>query len=152
LTKELSGMFSENLKKMGEGITKGIAGLNIAGSIIQGVTSRTNVAGQTDSGGVQGAASGAASGGWIGAIVGAVFGGLGSFFGASEAKKQEAIARDQLNEQKKQTALLERANALAYASSIIGQMTSSGFVSGITRDAFGQLVATVKGSDLQFIL
>src|SRR5690606_17759937 len=32
LSKELSGMFSENLKKMGEGITKGIAGLNIAGS------------------------------------------------------------------------------------------------------------------------
>ena len=57
-----------------------------------------------------------------------------------------------LAEQRKQTALLERQNALTYASSIIGQMTSGGIVSGLMRDAFGQLVATVKGSDLQFVL
>lgn len=128
------------------------AGLGIAGSIISGTTKRTNVGGQI----LGGAASGAAAGtaimpGW-GTAIGAVVGAIGGILGASSAKKQEKAQQEMLAEQRKQTALLERQNALTYASSIIGQMTSGGIVTGLMRDAFGQLVATVRGSDLQFVL
>src|SRR5690606_10174553 len=88
----------------------------------------------------------------IGAVVGGVAGLVGGIFGSSRAKKERELQELQLAEQRKQTALMERQNALAYSSSIIGQMTNQGIVNSIDRDATGNLVATINGSDLQIIL
>lgn len=152
LVSELQGVFKQNLKSLGENVTKGLTVANIAGGIVSGIAKQTNVAMQTVGGLLSGATSGAATGGWIGAIVGAVVGGAGSFFQASAAKKAEDQRNQMIREQKAANALLERQTALAYASSIMGQMTAGGVVTGIMRDAFGQLVATVRGSDLEFVL
>lgn len=169
ITEVMSTVFS---KKLGEAIqgafgsgglgktgTYGAAGAAILGGIISGSTKRTSTGYQALGGALSGAGTGAAIGSVvpgigtaIGAVAGAVIGALGGIFGASSAKKQEKNQEAMLAEQRKQTALLERQNALTYASSIIGQMTSGGIVTGLMRDAFGQLVATVKGSDLQFVL
>lgn len=169
LTEVMSTVFSKQLGEaiqgafgsggLGKAGTYGAAGAAIIGSIISGSTKRTSVGGQALGGALTGAGTGAALGSVVpglgtavGAVVGAVVGALGGILGASSAKKQEAQNEAMLAEQRKQTALLERQNALTYASSIIGQMTSGGIVTGLMRDAFGQLVATVKGSDLQFVL
>lgn len=169
LTEVMSTVFSKQLGEaiqgafgsggLGKGGTYGAAGAAILGSIVSGSTKRTSTGGQALGGALTGAGTGAALGSVVpglgtavGAVVGAVVGALGGIFGASSAKKQEKAQEAMLAEQRKQTALLERQNALTYASSIIGQMTSGGIVSGLMRDAFGQLVATVKGSDLQFVL
>lgn len=88
----------------------------------------------------------------IGAAAGAIVGALGGIFGASSARKRERAQEEMVKQQERTNALLERQNALAYASSIQGQMTSGGIVTGIMRDAFGQLVATVSGDQLQFVL
>lgn len=169
ITEVMSTVFSKQLGDaiqgafgsggLGKTGTYGAAGAAILGSIISGATKRTSVGGQAIGGALAGAGTGAALGSVVpglgtavGAVVGAVVGALGGIFGASSAKKQEKQQEAMLAEQRKQTALLERQNALAYASSIVGQMTSGGVVTGIMRDAFGQLVATVKGSDLQFVL
>lgn len=152
LVSELQGVFKQNLKSLGENVTKGLAVANIAGGIVSGIAKQTNVAMQTVGGLLSGATSGAATGGWIGAIVGAVVGGAGSFFQASSAKKAEDQRNQMLREQRQANALLERQTALAYASSIMGQMTAGGVVTGIMRDAFGQLVATVRGDQLEFVL
>ena len=166
ITEVMSTVFSKQLGDaiqgafgsggLGKTGTYGAAGAAIIGSIVSGSTKRTSVGGQAIGGALTGAGTGAALGSVVpglgtavGAVVGAVVGALGGILGASSAKKQQEAM---LKEQRKQTALLERQNALTYASSIIGQMTSGGLVSGIMRDAFGQLVATVKGSDLQFVL
>lgn len=169
ITEVMSTVFS---KKLGDAIqgafgsgglgktgTYGAAGAAILGSIISGSTKRTSTGGQALGGALAGAGTGAALGSVVpglgtavGAVVGAVVGALGGILGASSARKSEKAQEAQLAEQRKQTALLERQNALTYASSIVGQMTSGGIVSGLMRDAFGQLVATVKGSDLQFVL
>lgn len=169
LTEVMSTVFSKQLGEaiqgafgsggLGKTGTYGAAGAAIIGSIISGSTKRTSVGGQALGGALTGAGTGAALGSVVpglgtavGAVVGAVVGALGGILGASSAKKQEKQQDEILKEQRKQTALLERQNALTYASSIVGQMTAGGLVSGVMRDAFGQLVATVKGSDLQFVL
>lgn len=169
LTEVMSTVFSKQLGDavkgafgsggLGKTGTYGAAGAAILGSIISGSTKRTSTGGQAIGGALAGAGTGAALGSVVpglgtavGAVVGAVVGALGGILGASSARKQEKQQEAMLAEQRKQTALLERQNALTYASSIVGQMTSGGIVSGLMRDAFGQLVATVKGSDLQFVL
>lgn len=169
ITEVMSTVFSKQLGDaiqgafgsggLGKKGTAWAAGGALLGSIVSGSTKRTSVGGQALGGALSGAGTGAALGSVVpglgtavGAVVGAVVGALGGIFGASSARKQEKAQEAMLAEQRKQTALLERQNALTYASSIIGQMTSGGIVSGLMRDAFGQLVATVKGSDLQFVL
>lgn len=169
ITEVMSTVFSKQLGDaiqgafgsggLGKTGTYGAAGAAILGSIISGSTKRTSTGYQALGGALAGAGTGAALGSVVpglgtavGAVVGAVVGALGGIFGASSAKKQEKQQEAMLAEQRKQTALLERQNALTYASSIVGQMTAGGVVTGIMRDAFGQLVATVKGSDLQFVL
>lgn len=169
ITEVMSTVFSKQLGDavkgafgsggLGKTGTYGAAGVAMLGSIVSGSTSRTSVGGQALGGALTGAGTGAALGSIVpglgtavGAVLGAVVGALGGLFGASSARKREKQQEAMLAEQRKQTALLERQNALTYASSIIGQMTSGGIVSGLMRDAFGQLVATVKGSDLQFVL
>lgn len=169
ITEVMSTVFSKQLGDaikgafgsggLGKAGTYGAAGAAILGSIISGSTKRTSVGGQAIGGALAGAGTGAALGSVVpglgtavGAVAGAVVGAIGGILGASSANKSAKAQEAQLAEQRKTNALLEKQNALAYASSIIGQMTSGGVVSGIMRDAFGQLVATVKGSDLQFVL
>jgi hypothetical protein len=83
-----------------------------------------------------------------GAAIGAGIGLLGGILGASKAQK--ALQEQQLAQQQEQTALLKA--SLAYTSSIIGRDTVNGIITNINVGAEGQLVATVSGSDLQFVL
>lgn len=148
-TAGLSGALSSRL-------VAGIAAAGLAGSLISGATSKTSVVGQGLGGALSGAATGAligtalfpVGGTVVGAVAGGVIGLLGGIFGASKAQK-EAQAQ-QLAEAKQQTDLLRQ--SVAYTTSIIGRMTNSGLVSDISVGATGQLVATVSGKQLQFIL
>lgn len=142
----------DNWKKITEDSTKmnqavGVA-LSSVGSLVSNITSQTSVAGQGIGGALSGAGSMAATGNpWlIGA--GALIGGLSGIFGAKRARKQERLQREQLAEQKKANALLERMNALTYASSIIGGRTEYGVVSGVNRNEFGEVTFRIQGKDL----
>jgi len=138
--------------KLSSDVSKSIvAGAGIAGGLISSMSKNSSAVGQGLGGAVSGAAAGSAFGPW-GAVAGGLIGALSGIFGASSARKQEKIQQDQLLEQKKQTALMERQNALAWASNIIGQMTSNGIVNNIDRNATGELVAKVSGQDLLFVL
>ena len=138
--------------KLSSNMSKGIlAGAGIAGSLISGMSKKTSTVGQAAGGALSGAAAGMAFGVY-GAAVGAIVGAMSGIFSASSAKKQEKLQEQQLAEQRKQTALLARQNALAWAANIIGQMTSNGMVTSIDRDARGQLVSRVSGKDLEFVL
>lgn len=148
-SQQLSGIVKSSFKDMGKTMSNIVAGVGIAGTVVSGAFKPTSVGGQALGGALSGAGAGLAVGGPIGAVIGGAIGAITGALGAASAKR---IQEEQLAEQRKQTALLERANALSYASSIMGQMTAGGAVTGIMRDAFGQLVATVKGSDLQFVL
>lgn len=128
-----------------------IAGIGTAGSLISGLTSKKSVAGQALGGAASGAAAGLAFGPY-GAAVGAVIGGLAGMFSAQQANKQSKIQEEMLKEQRKQTALQERANALAYTASIIGQQTTAGIVTGVDRNAFGEITFRVGGRDLVAVL
>lgn len=136
--------------------TKNIAGaLAIAGNTLKGMFSQSSVAGQGIGGALSGAASGLAIGtsmgakaGPWGAAIGAVLGGLSGIIGASKRKKEEERQRQQLEEQKKTNALLERMNALAYTSSIIGGKTTNGIVTGVNRNEFGEVTFRIEGRDL----
>lgn len=156
---QLGRKFSDFLKaddfqigKLSSDVSKSIvAGAGIAGGIISSMSSRSSTVGQGLGGAVSGAAAGSAFGIW-GAVAGGLIGAISGIFGASSARKQEKIQQEQLLEQKKQTALMERQNALAWASNIIGQMTTNGIVNNIDRNATGELVAKVSGQDLLFVL
>ncbi|VTQ00337.1 hypothetical protein [Sphingobacterium daejeonense] len=148
-------------KGLGSKLSKAfVAGASMAGGLISNLTNKTSYVGQGIGAGLSGAASGAAAGAAIGgktgsiwgAVAGGLIGAISGIFGASSARKQEKIQQEQLLEQKKQTALMERQNALAWASNISGMMTVNGIVNGVDRNAKGQLVAKVSGQDLMFIL
>ena len=123
------------------------AGLGFAGSAVSSLTPQTSSGGQAVGGALSGAAAGMAFGPW-GAAIGAVVGGISGIFRAKKARKQERLQQQQLEEQKKANALLERMNALTYASQIIGQKTEYGIVSGVRRNEFGQIVSVVQGQDI----
>lgn len=145
------------------GLTKGGAALAAAASVLGGVVSGLGKPTNSATSALGGALSGAGEGALIGSafapvtggtsvIVGAAIGGLvglvGGLFSASKARKEQEA---QLLEQaKQQTELLRQ--SVAYTTSIIGRMTNSGLVSDITVGATGQLVATVSGKQLQFVL
>lgn len=151
----IQGVFDDIKKGVRGGVDWskiGTVGLGIGGQLLQGATKRTNVLGQTLGGLASGAATGAAAGGWVGAIVGGIIGGLSGLFGASAARRQEKLQEQQLEEQKKQTALMERQAALAYTSQIIGQMTNQGIVQGVSRNEFGDIVFRIQGRDLVGVL
>lgn len=128
-----------------------------AGGLISGLTPKTSTIGQTAGGALSGAGAGflagsAFGGPLLGGIAGGIIGGVGGLFGSKKARKEaEALQKQQLEEAQKQTALL-RQQALAYTSSIIGKMTTSGIVTGVDINAFGELTAKVSGKDLQFVL
>lgn len=133
-----------------------ILGAQMAGKVLGSMTSATSYAGQGASGALGGAAAGIAAGaalggktgGIWGAAIGGVVGLISGIFGAKKAREQERLQQEQLEEQKKQTLLQERIAALSYQSSIIGQMTNQGIVSGIDRDAFGNLIGRIEGKDI----
>lgn len=123
------------------------AGLGFAGSAVSSLTPQTSSGGQAVGGALSGAAAGMAFGPW-GAAIGAVAGGVSGLLKASKNRRQEKILLQQYEEQKKANALLERMNALTYASQIIGQKTEYGIVSGVRRNEFGQIVSVVQGQDI----
>ena len=123
------------------------AGLGMAGSAVSSLTPQTSSGGQAIGGALSGAAAGMAFGPW-GAAVGAVVGGVSGLLKAAKNKRQEKILLQQMEEQKKANRLLERMNALSYASQIIGQKTEYGIVSGVRRNEFGQIVSVVQGQDI----
>ncbi|ASU34421.1 coiled-coil domain-containing protein [Mucilaginibacter xinganensis] len=136
-------------------VASAAAALSLAGGLVSGATSPTSKVGQGVGGLLKGAGEGALIGSAfgpegtvIGAIGGALIGGISGLFSASKAQKE--LQAQQLAEQQQQTALLKA--SLAYTSQIIGRDTANGIVTGISVGAFGQLVATVSGKDLQFIL
>lgn len=138
-----------------------VAGVGLAGSIVSSITKSTSYAGQGVGGALSGAASGLAigtltGGPVLGTIIGGAVGLIGGLFGAGsarkEAKRQADLQEKQLAEQKKQTAIMERQAALAYTSSVIGQMTNQGIVTSVDRDAFGNLTAKISGKDIQLTL
>lgn len=151
----LSGVIDKATAKLSTGLTNAIAGAGLLGGVISGATNKTSAIGQGLGGALSGAASGAVIGtiaGPLGTVVGGAIGGLagllGGIFGSKKARKQEELQKQQLEEQKKATALLERQNALAYAASIIGTQTVNGVVTGVDRNEFGQLTAVLKGQDI----
>lgn len=137
------------------GLGAGIVGAGLAGGVISGATPQTSSGGQAIGGALSGAAAGAAIGSIvpgigtaIGAVGGAIIGGISGLISAAKARK--VIEEQQLSEQQQQTALLKA--SLAYTSQIIGRDTANGIVTGVSVGAFGQLIATVSGKDLQFVL
>lgn len=155
LTKILDKAF-DNLSSQQQSIAGGAL---ILGSIVSGATKKTSTLGQGLGGALKGAGTGALIGSVVpvigtaaGAIVGGIAGAIGGIFGSSKAKKQEAQQKAQLEEEKKQTALLERQNALAYSASIVGRQTTNGIVTGVEVNEFGQLTTTISGQSLQIIL
>ena len=131
-------------------------GLATAGNLISSITSKSSTTGQGIGGALSGAASGLAigatsglkNGGLWGAIAGAGIGLISGILGASKRKKEEERQRQQLEEQKKTNALLERMNALAYTSQIIGGKTTNGIVTGVNRNEFGEITVRIEGRDL----
>jgi uncharacterized protein YciI len=156
--------FQGSLKNLMDGVKVdfkqvGLSLAGILGSVVSGIAPKTSFVGQGLGGALTGAATGAVAGSvvpGIGTVVGGVIGGvvglLGGIFGAGKARKQEALQKAQLIEQEKQTRLLERANALAYTTSIIGKRTTQGVITSIDANAFGELTAKVSGRDLVFIV
>lgn len=130
-------------------------GASLAGSLVSGITSKTSAIGQGLGGALSGAGTGAAIGSIIpgvgtaiGAVAGGLIGAISGIFGASNAKKQQQIQEAQLAEQRKQTAIQQRMAALTYASSIVGQYSNQGLVTGVERNEFGELKFKLEGNDL----
>lgn len=136
-------------KITGVGIAAGAA---LGGAVVSSATPKTSTLGQAAGGALSGAGTGFLIGGPVGAVVGGVVGAISGIFGAASArKKQEELQKQQLEEAKKQTEYL-RQQQVAYQAQIIGRMTTNGVVTGINVGSQGQLVATVSGKDLQFVL
>lgn len=152
-----------DLKKMFSGDNK-MAGYGSVASLLGGalgsVFKPSDTVGQSLSGALAGLGSGVAIGTMIGGplgtilggVGGALIGGLSSLFGASRRKREEELMELQLAEQRKLVALSERQAALAYTSSIIGQMTNQGYVSSVDRSATGDLLTRINGKDIELVL
>lgn len=155
LGNQLTKMFESqdlNIGKLSNNVSKAIvAGAGIAGGLVSSMSSKTSSVGQGIGGALSGAAAGMAFGPW-GAAIGGVIGGIAGLFGAKAARKQEELQKKQLEEQQKQTKLMQYQNAKGWESSIIGQRTNQGFINGFSRSATGQLVARISGRDLLFLM
>lgn len=150
-TENISNLF-EKIKTSGwdsvSAMEKAAAGMALAGNIISSITPQTSAVGQGIGGALSGAASGFMVGGPIGAAIGGGLGLLSGILSANKRKKEEERQRQQLEEQKKTNALLERMNALAYTSQIIGGKTTNGIVTGVNRNEFGEITVRIEGRDL----
>lgn len=138
--------FAETGKVSLKGMGSALA--SVAGSLISGLSKPTSTGGQALGGALSGGASGFMLGGPIGAVIGGAIGALTGIFGASKARKEEADRKKSLALQEAQLQEQKRANALAYTSNIIGQMTRDGLVTSIDRDAFGNIVGKIDGKDI----
>lgn len=154
---DLSNGAKVNIKEIGTALTSTL------GNIISGLSKSTSALGQGAGGALSGGASGfmlgnsligtlGKSAGVWGAVIGGAIGLLGGIFGASKAKKQEELQKKQVALQEQQLAEQKRANALAYTSNIIGQMTRDGLVTAIERDAYGSLVGKIDGKDIKLAI
>lgn len=156
LTEQLGSVFSGEIdfKKFADDNKKSLYALGgqLVGSLVAGMSSPTNTGAQAIGGALGGASAGFAIGGPVGAVAGGLLGALSGIFSASTAKKQLRLQELQLAEQRKQTALAQRAAALAYTSSIIGQQTNQGNVTGIRRNEFGNIEFEIKGQNLVAVL
>lgn len=143
-----------NIGGLGSNVSKGIvAGGGLLGGILSSQGVKKSNSGLIIAGGaLSGAAAGTAIFPGLGTAVGAVVGAIAGIFQSAGAKKQEKLQEAQLAETRRQTALQERVAALTFTSSIIGQQTSSGIVGSVERNEFGQLIANIKGSDIQLVL
>lgn len=163
LVERLGEMITNKMKELDEG-TQMIAGaLAVAGKTLQGLFSKSSGVGQGIGGAMSGASAGlgigsmltktlgASAGPW-GAAIGGAIGLVSGIIGAKKQKKQEEMQRKQLEEQKKANALLERMNALAYTSSIIGGQSQYGIVSGVNRNAQGEFTFKIDGRDLVAVM
>lgn len=135
------------------------AGAGIAGGVVSSITPQTSTVGQGLGGALSGAGTGAVIGSVIpglgtaaGAVIGGVIGALGGIFGSASARKKQEEQQQALLDQAKQQTAIQRAQLDAYTSNIIGRMTANGVISDISVGATGQLVATISGKDIQFIL
>lgn len=143
---KLEDVFSGATKKLELGLNDAIGAVGLVG----GLLSSTGTAGGTIAGGaLSGAAAGASIGSIVpgigtavGAVAGGVIGLLGGIFGSN--KKREQIQQQQLEQLKK---------AVAYTSQVIGKYVAGvGVVENVSLNTFGELTATVKGKDLQFVM
>lgn len=158
--KQLTTAFEKAAEDLESELTGAIAAVGLLGGVIAGSTKKTSVAGQMVGQGLQGAATGAmigtaiapGIGTAIGAGLGAAIGATSGLISAKKAQKQERLQEEQLREAQKQTKLLERQNALAYTSSIIGRMTTEGVVTSVEINEFGQLTTKISGQDLLVVL
>lgn len=155
-----SGNFDQ-LKNLFKGSNKAIGYASLAsslGGVISGA-SKSN-AGKTFGSALSLAGSGAAIGTSIapgigtaiGAVAGAIVGAVSGILNSAEQRRQRELQNLQLLESKKQTALQNRIAALSYASSIIGQQSSMGVITSIDRNAYGDLVATINGQQIDLVL
>jgi len=151
---QLKNLFKGDNKWMGYGATG-----SLLGGAISNLTPKTSVAGQALGGALAGAGSGAMVGAAIsgpfapiGAAIGALVGAIGGFLSASKANKQRELEEAQIAEQKRTNQLLERQNALAFTSSIIGQKTNQGIVTGVDRNAFGDITFEIEGRKLKAVM
>lgn len=154
--------FAASTATAGATLSKGVAGalaaVSVAGGLISGATSKTSTVGQGIGGFLSGAGTGALTGftvggvpgAVVGGIVGGVIGGISGIISAGNAKKAEELQKAQLAEQQKQTSLLQQ--QLAYTASVIGRVTAEGTLTQISIDAYGKLVATLSGKDIQLAL
>ena len=156
---QLTNVFEKAIGNLSAGEQAMAGAAVLLGSVVSGLFPKTSSGGQALGGALKGAGTGAVIGSAIpgigtvlGAIGGGIIGALGGLFGAKKARKEEARRQAELEEQKKQTALLERANALAYTASITGRKTVNGIVTGVEVNEFGQITTKISGNDIQLVL
>lgn len=134
-------------------------GGQLVGSLVAGMSKPTSTGGQAIGGALSGAAAGlgigaafGAKGGPIGAAIGGFVGLLSGIFSSSAARKQERLMQEQLAEQRKQTAIQQRQLQLGFTASIIGQRTNQGVITGVDRNAFGDIEFILEGRTLKATL
>lgn len=165
--KKFSEAINNGTSELAGKLSSIIAAVGLAGGLISGITNKKSRVGQGLGGALSGAAAGAGAaiatgaalgtaagpiGIAVGAGIGLLVGAIGGIFKANKARKQEELQKKQLAEAEKQTKLLERQNALAYTSSIIGRMTTQGVVKGVEVNEFGQLSTKIVGQDIAIVL
>ncbi|MEI2271833.1 hypothetical protein OHD16_06730 [Sphingobacterium sp. ML3W] len=151
---QLKNLFKGDNKMLGYGSLA-----SLLGGAVTKLTPKTSVSGQALGGALAGAGSGALLGAAIsgplapiGAAVGAVLGAVGGILSANKANKQRELEEQQLLEQKRTNMLLERQQALAFTSSITGQATNQGIVTGVERNEFGDIVFEIEGRKLKTVI
>lgn len=162
---KLLGNITEAGENAGTSLNKGAsktlqaaAAMGLAGQMLSGIVPKTSSLGQGSAGALSGMGAGAAigtalGGPIIGTIAGGVIGAISGLFGAKKARKEAKVQEQQLEEQRKQTELMERQNAMSFLQSIVGRMVDGvGVINNADISWDGKLVTEVSGRNLKFIL